>query len=329
MKKKSKLPVSLSSFMFLNARDQEYKMRSFSSYGPINTKLHYYAPREELVNRVHIKLIGANPEEGGHYITVCGPRQTGKTWAMQQILFRLQNDNKFDVLMIPLEHLKMEDDIGNILNSIGKRIAEGLNVKISRTDTPEEFERIFRNGVLTKPLVLILDEFDALAEDAVSTLAGIFRNIYNIRQYQLNETSGEKDYLLHGLALLGVRSVLGIENAKGSPFNVQRSMHIPNLEFTEVAGMFKWYEKESGQQIKQEVIERVFYETAGQPGLTCWFAELLTDGFEEIQVDKNKLVDMNYFEESYAAAVSILPNNNILNIISKAKKKPYMKTVLE
>ena len=41
-----------------------------------------------------------------------------------------------------------------------------------------------------------------------------------------------------------MRSVLGIENEKGSPFNVQRSVHIPNLTYEEVEGMFKWYEKE-------------------------------------------------------------------------------------
>jgi hypothetical protein len=38
-----------------------------------------------------------------------------------------------------------------------------------------------------------------------------------------------KDYLLHGMALIGVRAVLGVENVKGSPFNVQRSVHIPEF----------------------------------------------------------------------------------------------------
>lgn len=35
--------------------------------------------------------------------------------------------------------------------------------------------------------------------------------------------------------------------------------------------MFRWYERESGQQVDQAVIDRVFYETKGQPGLvSCW-----------------------------------------------------------
>ena len=57
-------------------------MRRFSSYGPVNPKLHYYAPRKELIEKAYTTLVGENPEEGGHYITVWAPRQYGKTWIM-------------------------------------------------------------------------------------------------------------------------------------------------------------------------------------------------------------------------------------------------------
>ena len=56
-----------------------------------------------------------------------------------------------------------------------------------------------------------------------------------------NYSQEEKDYLLHGLALIGVRAVLGVENVKGSPFNVQRSLHIPNLTHDEVVYLFDCY----------------------------------------------------------------------------------------
>ncbi|MBF0235292.1 MAG: hypothetical protein HQK65_20000, partial [Desulfamplus sp.] len=56
-------------------------MRTFSSYGPLNPRLHYYAPRKELLDFGYSQLVGNSPEEGGHYITVWGSRQTGKSWA--------------------------------------------------------------------------------------------------------------------------------------------------------------------------------------------------------------------------------------------------------
>ncbi len=308
-------------------------MRRFSSYGPVINKIHYYAPREELIEFAYRQIVGKNYEEGGHYITIWAPRQTGKTWTMQQILWRLQKDDRFYVLKINLEHLKMEKNVGTILNSIGKWIIEYLDIKgfqkDIKIDEPEIFQKIFEKAYLKKSLILILDEFDALEEEAISAIVGVFRNIYNIRRDQGDKAAEEKDYLLHGVALIGVRSVLGIENEKGSPFNVQRSVHIPNLTFEEVKKMFRWHEEESGQKIEQEVIERLFYETKGQPGLTCWFGELLTEGWDGFEVTKDMPVDMELFEEAYTAASYMLPNNNILNIISKAKKEPYKQTVLK
>ncbi|MCP4702502.1 MAG: hypothetical protein GY862_37435, partial [Gammaproteobacteria bacterium] len=121
-------------------------------------------------------------------------------------------------------------------------------------------------------------------------------------------------------------SVLGIENKSGSPFNVQRSLHIPNLTFDEMKGMFQWYEKESGQKVEQDVLDRLFYEINGQPGLTCWFGELLTETYNQAA---DLPITMVYFEGVYADAISLLPNNNILNIISKAKQESYKLFVLE
>jgi hypothetical protein len=41
-------------------------MRRFTSYGPVNNKLHYYAPREETIKRAYTQLMGEEPLEGGH-----------------------------------------------------------------------------------------------------------------------------------------------------------------------------------------------------------------------------------------------------------------------
>ncbi len=301
-------------------------MRKFSSYGPLDTDLHYYAPRKTLVDRAFSQLLGENPDKEGHYITVWAPRQTGKTWVMQQVLFRLQGYEKFDTLKINLEHLKMEQEVDVIVQSIAREIIKHLRLKNVTVSKLTDFYHLFEKGVLKKPLILMLDEFDALAQAAISGIAGVLRNIYISRQHQANQPTAKKDYLLHSVALIGVRAMLGIENETGSPFNVQRSLHIPNLTLAEVEGMFKWYEQESRQIVKPEVIERLFYETQGQPGLTCWLGELLTETYNW---ETEKSITMDNFEEAYAAAINVLPNSNILNIISKARQEPYKQFVLE
>lgn len=304
-------------------------MRKFSSYGQLNTKQHYYAPRTALLERAYTQLVGENQDEGGHYITVWAPRQTGKSSVMQQILSRLQHQQeRFDVAKINLQVLKTARHTNEVTAYIADKLNMMLNLSLPKPENLEDFEYLFSRNHLPKPLVLILDEFDALPEDAISNLAAAFRNIYNSRQDQIDTVAEEKDYLLHGVALIGVRSVLGIENQTGSPFNIQRSLHIPNLTYAEVEGMFRWYEQESGQHVEQSVIEHLYAETNGQPGLTCWFGELLTEGFEGYRPSAVIPIGPEQFENVYAAALNALPNNNILNIVSKAKQPPYKDFVL-
>ncbi len=300
-------------------------MRKFSSYGLVNKKFHYYVPRQELVDRACTQVLGENPDEGGHYITVWAPRQRGKSWVMREVLWRLQQDERFDVLKLNLEHLKMAQDVDRIVADIARRIVEGVGGAATPVRKLEQLYDVFRPGVLSKPLILIMDEFDALAQEAISGIASVLRNIYIQRQDQADRPSAEHDYLLHGVALIGVRSVLGVENVTGSPFNVQRSVHIPNLTFKQVQEMYHWYERESGQRVEQEVIDRVFYETRGQPGLVSWFGELLTETYNE----HNPTITARDFEIMFAAATNVLPNSNIVNIISKAKQEPHRSFVLE
>jgi hypothetical protein len=100
--------------------------------------------------------------------------------------------------------------------------------------------------------------FDALDQTVIAKLVAVFRHIYMTRQNQTNKSTAEKNYLLHSLALIGVRAVLGVENVKGSPFNVQRSVHIPNLTQDEVVYLFDWYQREQNQKMN---VAKVLYET--------------------------------------------------------------------
>jgi hypothetical protein len=304
----------------------ELNMRKFSSYGPIDSELHYHVPRQQLIEGAIQQLKGDNPDKGGHFITVWAPRQTGKTWIMQQVLKRLSQDTKFETVILPLQDICDVTELNQVLQLIAKELIDRLNLEDLTVNTLRDFQQLFKRGSLNKPLILILDEFDGLEPAAIAGLVGVFRNIYHLRRNQMDKPSAEKDYLLHSLALIGVRAVLGVENVKGSPFNVQRSVHIPNLTHDEVVYLFDSYQRETGQSIQSEVVERIWYEFKGQPGLTCWFGELLTETYNQA-VDKP--ITMALFEGVYADALNLLPNNNILNLISKAKQAPYKPYVLE
>lgn len=196
-------------------------MRKFVSYGPVNPNSDYYAPREALIERTLTHLVGGSELEGGHYITVWGPRQTGKTWLMQQILWRLHTEpayQDFAAVKINLQTLKEEHDLAQVFQAITAKLGQALGLVLPPPETRRGFESLLAKEVLKQPLILILDEFDALEDSVMSGVVDAFRNIYLSRRDQLMTPPAQKDYLLHGLALIGVRAVLG------SKISVDRSL---------------------------------------------------------------------------------------------------------
>ncbi|RLT38876.1 MAG: hypothetical protein DWI57_11260 [Chloroflexi bacterium] len=309
--------------------------RTFSSYGPINTNLHYYAPRTALIEDVRQQLLGEENAGAGHYVTVWGPRQTGKSWVMQQVVERIQAEGQFASLITTMQSGKSVTSTEAALHLLVTNLRNQLNVDFPAIHNWMELRTLFTPRYLSKPLILVLDEFDALPPEFINRYVNEFRSIYSERQNEIDKSAWEKSYWLHGLALIGVRGVLGVENISGSPFNVQRSIRIPNLTQAEVVGLFRWYEQESGQPIEPAVSERVYYETQGQPGLTCWLGELLTETYNEAVTKRESEkaealapIGMKEFDRTFLWALKGLGNNNILNIVSKAREEPYKQVVL-
>jgi len=300
-------------------------MRKFSSYGPVDTDIHFYAPRQSLINKTYNELTGEKLLKCGHYITVWAPRQTGKTWTLQQVVKKIRQQNDFDVAIISMGSAKTVNTEQGILELFRKRLSEFLEIQLPEIDIWDDLRTLFSHLYFSKPFILVVDEFDALAEEFINKFANEFREMYISRQNE-DKPADEKTCRLHGLALIGVRSVLGIENVKGSPFNVQRSIHIPNLTKDEVTKIFQWYERDSNQTVEPEVTDRIYAEFNGQPGLTCWFGELITEVYNK-EIDQP--IGLRHFKRTYTMATHALPNNNILNIISKAKTEPYKEMVLE
>ncbi|MEM7532310.1 MAG: AAA-like domain-containing protein [Chloroflexota bacterium] len=307
-------------------------MPRFTSYGPINTRLHYYVPRTQLVEKALHEVMGDVPAQGGHYITVWAPRQTGKTWILHTVLRRIQREQAYDwidAVEVSLLDLKLMSDVNEAVKTISSRIFAELGFEKDQVPLPKdisEFHELFTPAVLDKPLILILDEFDALQPHIIAAITGVLRNIYIHRRKQEDKSTSEKTYLLHGVALIGVRSVLGIENESGSPFNTQRSVHIPNLTYDEVNELFHWYQRESGQIVEQDVINRLYYELRGQPGLTGWFGELMTEQFNR---NPRQPISISDFDYIYSHAQNTQPNANITNLIQKAHEPKYKDKVIK
>ncbi len=103
-------------------------MRRFSSYGPINIRQHYYAPREELIDKTYLTLVGEDPKEGGHYITVWAPRQTGKTWVMRETIQKIKKSDQFEAALLSLESVKREKDEKAVVRKLISKLTEAFQI---------------------------------------------------------------------------------------------------------------------------------------------------------------------------------------------------------
>ena len=287
-------------------------MRTFHSYGPVDRAEHYAVERKELVDQCTKQLVG-KMEKGGHYFTIWGARQTGKTWLYRQSLknIKQQYADKFIVGEISMQGIvfnENDDQIEVFFNNIPGIFKGEFSLLTPKIQSWVDWKELFSNdsSIFDKPLILVIDEFDKLPSKIIGNLISLFREMY------LNR----KSYMLHGLALVGVRAVLGVESKSGSPFNVQRSLHIENLSFSEVKDMFDHYQEESSQHIEPDVIEKLYQKTRGQPGLVGWFGELLTEKYNH---EPHKRIDHKLWSHVYLNACEIEHNNTVRNMITKAR----------
>jgi len=300
-------------------------MRQFSSYGPVDARHNFCVERTDLVDRCVNQLVG-EPDEGGHYFTIWAARQTGKTWLMRQALQEIPKryGDKFALLSFslgglrgmpfnpPLESAKtfMPEEFGTLF----QRVLPGTPIVKDWDDFLNFFSK--KSSILDRPLIMLIDEIDTVSSTLLDLMVGRFRELYLYNR---------STHWLHGLALIGVRAVIGIESQRGSPFNVQRSLHVPNLTHEEVVDMYQQYQTESGQAIDPAVVEKVYEMTRGQPGLVSWFGELLTEKYNH---GKDKTIDLHTWLRVWNASRFLEPNNTVMNLIAKARMGEYQDFLL-
>ncbi|MCP4113361.1 MAG: hypothetical protein GY749_48825 [Desulfobacteraceae bacterium] len=296
-------------------------MRRFHSYGPVDCEEHFCAFRQELVQQCTEQLVG-KPNKKGHYFTIWAPRQTGKTWLMRQVVKEIENrcGDRFVIGTMSMQRVIMKKDSPDeeFLRHAARLFKLCFKKEVPKLTDWDEWIDLFAadRGLFEKPIILFIDEFDSLPAHVIDRLVSLFRDIYLNRQ----------DYSIHGLALIGVRAVLGVESSQGSPFNIQRSLHVPNLTQEEVEDLYRQYQEESGQVIEQDVVSEVLKVTRGQPGLVSWFGELITEKFNP---GTENPVDMSVWKTVYRKACYTEWNNTVLNLIKKAKSPEYLPYVLD
>ena len=148
-------------------------MRHFSSYGPVDSRFNFAVERRELVERCVEQLTG-EPGEGGHFFTLWAPRQTGKTWVMRRAIeeIRARHGERFQVGALSMQGLLMDAETDEAyFRAVPTMFEDGFTLTLEAPTELTGWLRIFQEhgASFYPPLILLIDEFDALPPASSTT----------------------------------------------------------------------------------------------------------------------------------------------------------------
>ena len=263
-------------------------------------------PRKELIAK------GMDRVRRGRYITIFAPRQAGKTTFFQLLLEELRLEGRLTPIWLSFENLKkatkrkfyraLTSDLVDELARIGIELPNAIEDELAL----EEFFKALHRQRQT--FVLVIDEFEGVPKVVLSELMHTFRKIYHRKE----------TYALHSLILVGVSTLAELIVSSASPFNIVDELKVSYFSFDEVRELIGQYTGESGQQFEEDVIQAIYQNTNGQPGLVCALCAHLV---EEIATDRSRAVTMEDFYKTLQHFLTERFDKNIINVVQKARRK--------
>ena len=277
-------------------------MRFFNTTGPVVAEDHYCIPPLERLDLREVRRFIRDKR----YFVLHAPRQTGKTSALLALRDLLNAEGDYRCVYVNVEGAQaMREDVERAMQVI-------LGALASRARSmDDEFLIETWSGILAefgpgaldealtrwaqaspKPLVLLIDEIDALIGDTLLTVLRQLRAGYDRRPAGFPQS----------VVLCGVRDVRDYriqstaENAiiaGGSAFNIRaRSLRLGDFSRDEVIALLGQHTEETGQAFIPDAIELIWTQTQGQPYLvnaladeTCFYGEAAQDRSISITAD--------------------------------------------
>ena len=256
-------------------------MRFFNTAGPMDAQDHYCIPPLERIDLDYV----LNLIHDEKYFILHAPRQTGKTSALKALQDHLNSGAEGDYRCLYVnveagqawrENIPMATEAilqvlaGSVQTVLGDDSLDGIRRAVlaeGNADTAlwETLRRWARAD--SRPLVLLIDEIDALIGDSLLSVLRQLRSGYDMRPRSFP----------HSIVLCGVHNVRdyrihsaseGKAIAGGSGFNISAaSLRLRDFDRAETETLLGQHTAETGQEFETAAIERVYRQTAGQPWL--------------------------------------------------------------
>ncbi len=246
--------------------------RWFNVAGPCKADIHYMLPPTARLPELP-RLIAQQT-----YFVLHAPRQTGKTTAMLALARELTASGNYIAAVLSVEvGAAFNDDIAAAEDAILSEWRGAVGWQLPASLQPASWNdaapgarisTVLREWAQqsTLPLVVLIDEIDALRNDALISVLRQIRAGYPARPQSFPQSLG----------LIGLRDVRDYKVASGgsdrlhtaSPFNIKtESITLRTFTAAEVAQLYAQHTADTGQLFTPAAVDLAFDLTQGQPWL--------------------------------------------------------------
>jgi len=283
-------------------------MKFFNTAGPVNCQDHYCLPPLSRFDLAEILTLIRQKK----YFVFHAPRQSGKTSCLFALRDYLNREGRYAALYVNVENGQTAR--GDVRRGI-KAILSDLAFQVERTfGDPFLRDRINSSldsygedtalktvlsdlcQRLDRPLVLCIDEVDALVGDTLISLLRQIRSGYPERPSLFPSS----------VILCGVRDIrdyrIHSEKEKeiitgGSAFNIKaKSLRLGNFSEEETRTLCLEHTRETAQVFEEEALESIYSLTRGQPWLVNALAYEVCFEFEEGKNRANPVTEILVME---------------------------------
>jgi len=313
-------------------------MKFFNTAGPVNPSKNYCLnPLKRLDLENLLSLI-----EQEKYFVLHAPRQTGKTSCMLALRDYLNARQDYRCVYVNVEIAQSaRENVAEAMKAIiGQCIRQGSYIfknlelekeahdKYQMWGTYEALNQLLSlwSNRIGYPLVLLIDEIDALIGDTLISVLRQLRTGYADRPSNFPQS----------IILCGVRDVrdyrIHSSNTKeiitgGSAFNIKaRSLRLGNFTINEIAELYAEHTKETGQIFTEEALKIAWELTRGQPWLVNALGYEVCFEFKSGR-DRSKAITGELIKEAKEAL--ILRRETHLDQLVDKLKEPRVRKVIE
>ena len=254
-------------------------VRFFNTAGPVVAEMHYCVPPLGRLDADELLLLIRQRK----YFVLHAPRQTGKTTALLSLRDELNSGGEFRCVYVNVEGAQSaQEDVGAgiraILSALARQARHTLDDRFVEDVWPGILDAAGSHDALqatlarwaesdAKPLLLMIDEMDALVGDTLIAVLRQLRAGYPERPGRFPQS----------VILCGVRDVRDyrIRSARknaivagGSAFNVRaESLRLGDFSRAETESLLAQHTDETGQAFTSEARGAIWELTRGQPWL--------------------------------------------------------------